>query len=493
MSRSVALLSAGLFALPGLAQAAAFCDATPDTLSDCLSQAMVEAELEIHLGAGIYEDIAWNDAATGSRVYLKGDPANPASVVVQGLVVSGQAATVQLESVVFERVGAPMEVQAGSLGLTNVTFASLDGTWDGAYLMASDGADLTVSQSRFHELEAREAVLLVEDSDCTLDHTYFGHNLVDYGSVITAVDSNLVVHASEFQENQSSLDGGSINVSGGVLEVDATVFHGGETGGYGGHVSVIDASTVVVDNVEFQGGDAMQGGGALRLDGVEHAFVTGCLFTGNEGRRGGALLMAGSTSLEARDLEFQGNTALVGGHLMVEGGSLDLARSWMVDGGAHRGAAMAMSGGEVFARNVAFYHQRQAQQGGAVFMRAGVLDLRYAVMVANPASSGAGLYMDGGDAQLTGVILDQDRHSPVIENESNGQVDIYDSIVRGSVVGNVSGSVLSDDPMFTDVMHADLHLLPDSPARDAVTTGDLDLDGTVADMGVYGGPDCWGF
>lgn len=48
-------------------------------------------------------------------------------------------------------------------------------------------------------------------------------------------------------------------------------------------------------------------------------------------------------------------------------------------------------------------------------------------------------------------------------------------------------SSVHDDPRFVDSANNDYHLKSGSPAIDAVTTGDTDIDGSAADIGAYGG------
>ena len=44
------------------------------------------------------------------------------------------------------------------------------------------------------------------------------------------------------------------------------------------------------------------------------------------------------------------------------------------------------------------------------------------------------------------------------------------------------------DPLFADLENWDVHLLPGSPAIDAGFPDLLDPDGTLSDIGAYGGP-----
>jgi hypothetical protein len=142
--------------------------------------------------------------------------------------------------------------------------------------------------------------------------------------------------------------GGVIAAERSTIVVRDTVF--GDTtvsGGSGGILRGLDQSSVVLDNVWFQGGDSDTDGGHVRLEGSSLTVDRGLFGDGTASGRGGSLAVdAASTTL--RDSTFVTVGADAGAALDVVGG-LVLERSIVCDDGGADSPALRWSEGPLSA------------------------------------------------------------------------------------------------------------------------------------------------
>jgi hypothetical protein len=136
-----------------------------------------------------------------------------------------------------------------------------------------------------------------------------------------------------------------------------------------------------------------------------------------------------------------------------------------------------------------------ADEGGFAKIEYGRLKVENSVIYGADAAQGSmGLADDDGRLSFRNSVLLGASGGTVLDAELSGEVsvvytDLFDNL--GGFGGGVSDPVgtngnLSVDPMF--VSPTDLHLQSGSPLVDAGDPALLDPDGTVSDIGVYGGP-----
>ncbi|MCA9491171.1 MAG: hypothetical protein KC621_14675 [Myxococcales bacterium] len=134
--------------------------------------------------------------------------------------------------------------------------------------------------------------------------------------------------------------------------------------------------------------------------------------------------------------------------------------------------------------------------GGAIGTWGGaavVVDIEHTTIAGNvTATVGPVVAIASETVNLSHVILADNVGAEAVENR--GTVDtehcLFDA--TGTLVGEPTTeatNLIGQDPLFVDAVAGDWHLAPGSPAIDAGDPAIRDPDGSVADLGAYGGPD----
>lgn len=236
----------------------------------------------------------------------------------------------------------------------------------------------------------------------------------------------------------------------------------GATGILGGAVGCTDA-VLVAERVSIEDNTATSGGG----------------------------LRATSCDVELYDVHFRRNASA------SSGGALYLTRSdllWLVgsvsDSRAEsNGAGLYLSQSTATLQNIAFRDNQTGSPGGAIYATSSTLSASFLTAVRNGSSHGA-IYASSSDGVIT--------HSAFADNEGWGvfavasdDLSANTNALFGNSLGGLSPSRLSsdddvlDDPRF--VAWDDLRLRADSPLVDAGASYTRDPDGTLADLGAFGG------
>lgn len=357
-----------------------------------------------------------------------------------------------------------------------------------------------------------------------------------YGAALTTVDS-------VFEDNQGS-DGGAIyhyayttwtdqgsrfagNVAAGsggavsayydnLLVLDGSRFTGNSAGYYGGAIGTWNLTDLQVTGAEFTGNSApTTGGGAVFYYPTDTSLgvldLGGSTFTENSAVDGGAVWTGWVGDAWIHDNAFTSNVATNSGgavlvyvadQVRVEGNLLCTNQAWW--GG---GVSVQWSNVDSWSRNR--FVENAAAEGGGVHRYASYAgSLRWNTWVGNVASAWGGgydavwAYADFRD----NVVVDSEGGSGVYTEESWSAA--YSTLAYDGFSGNQpvdaagyfaivadAGHVQTDDPGFVrwtadgDCADDDLRLRGASPFKDAGDPASLDLDGTRADQGAYGGPD----
>ncbi len=279
---------------------------------------------------------------------------------------------------------------------------------------------------------------------------------------------------------------------------------------WGGGVAVYDPSEAVLEDLVFEDNSCDQWGGGLYIRGnatPTDVTVRRAHFVHNDGGGyvgGGGMAVYGSQcQVHVEQLLFDGNTAAGGGAMLVYGAELDGGWVWAQANHSETGSAIFNYSGTVRLENAALV----ANTGyGALETDSGITELTNVTFVANHSSSvGGAVYHNASDPLvLTNV--------EVSYNEApNGGAGLWMVGIGGlqashcNIWGNVGEDVdgvtytpgvdgnLSDEPIYLDTSHPnparwDLHLAATSPLMDAGDAGIVDPDGSVSDIGAYGGP-----
>ncbi len=369
----------------------------------------------------------------------------------------------------------------------------------------------------------------------------------DGGGVHMTGTSALVVDGGTWSNNVSSSDGGAVHaVQGMVVDLRNVSFLANRATGAGGALALfrID-STIVIQGSTFDGNEATTSdGGAMVIGAGTTATLTngvlrrnraraggggglawlptgtqgsltivGSLFDDNTaGADGGGLLVRRSGALVVTDSELTTNRATAdgGGAYIEDAESVQTVRmtlstneaggtggGWRerltVNGCAHRNTVVQENtghngGGMAFDTtplcdviNTTFIGNGAAVDGGHVHVTNAPIRLINGLFA--HAADGGGLYADAL------AVLGADRFYNDVWDNAGG-----DWVGSWSEPGAISGN-LTVDPQLRqltldgDTGDDDLHLRIGSPLLDSGAPGILDVDGSISDIGAYGGPD----
>jgi len=403
-------------------------------------------------GAGDFRDLPAAIAAAADGDTLSLAPGTYGIVEVVGRRLSIVAATpdtasltavdavsseLSLHGVRFVDAYEPVEVLGGRVVLDSVQFTGGHGA---AAVRVSDGGDLTLRRVRFDHVAAGLAPVLVADGRATVDTSEFEGGIGALAGAIAGIDAAIAVTATSFLSNHSDEGAGAISADGGALTLRASDF------------------------------------------------------SGNVGTEGGAVWIAGG-ELDGQDTIWTDNTADVGGQLCVrDGAAARLTRSWFTGGLAETGGQIAILDSSLSATNLVLHQGEAIEVGGGLFLAGGSATVRYAAFQENAAGIGGGIATDDGAVHLEGAILAHNLGGDIANAGVTPVVASWSLLEQG---GGVTGAMVAGHgvrwggPAYTNPDAGELWLGSTSPGLDAGPRGEVDLDGTQADMGAFGGPSAW--
>lgn len=373
------------------------------------------------------------------------------------------------------------------------------------------GASLQVVGLHLHNnLAVRGGGGMFASGTTTLSAATIDDNDAERGGGLVFSDGLAAVDASTFGGNDAAHSGGAISVQAATdLTIANSVFDQ-NIAPDGGALRVLSA-TLAMSEVTLSRNVATGSGGALRVDDGTTLSIAACDFDGNEADYGGAALLDAEV-LSIRAVRVRDNLAYnSGGGLYVHEGVLTLSHAVFVGNTAGSdGGALRFEGGSGHLVENALFSDNASTNGAAIHLFGGAgAAFRQITAVENSASS-------GGSFRATADTTIDLRNSIVAYPFSGTAVSVADGATwaigwtdayhpdgdswAGDLpeLAGLSGN-LEEDPRFVSLLddgvwNDDVRLGPGSPCIDA---GDPSLpmepDGTVADLGAYGGAEGGGF
>ena len=249
---------------------------------------------------------------------------------------------------------------------------------------------------------------------------------------------------------------------------------------YGGAAYIDDGSTGSFSGCTFEGNQAGYVGGAIYLDGSgASATVTDSVFESNEAPNGGALQASSADSLDwSGNLVCGGSSAYKGGALNLAATPSEVTRSVFQNNEAAHGGAVYADGSDFTFLNNTFVENTGNTEGSHLYLGPSTTSLDFRNNIAAYSLDGVALYVDPA--------------VPAATVEYNNFWSNYDGAVDGALVA-LPASNLEEVPLFVD-FDADGACFDDFLALDDASTlidaGDpatTDPDGSVADIGAFGG------
>ncbi len=255
-------------------------------------------------------------------------------------------------------------------------------------------------------------------------------------------------------------------------------------------------ATVIADTLITFDTRGVQGAGAVHVDGGTATF-NDSEFERGAGAWGGGLRVTGNATVSATDTLFAGNEAAEGAHIRVESGTVALIRTTAHGASAERGGVIWQGGGSITVRNAAWDDNHALVGGAAIYQQAGTFDAAFATWTRMASGGSTSVHTGDGTATYAGVII-ADTEGPAFDISGGATATYDDGLLWKINAGTAIAGDLSYDPnsafqppMFMAPDNNDYALRSTSAGLDVGVRGELDPDGTAADMGMYGGPEGW--
>ena len=226
-------------------------------------------------------------------------------------------------------------------------------------------------------------------------------------------------------------------------------------------------------NIENNGMDLFGSGGGIQIL-LSNISISHTNISNNETRFGGGIYISNSNGVLY-------NTTISNNYSDSKGGGL-----WIGGNSAIELNKLLISNNQ----SIGF--------GGGAFISNSNLNIINSTIVENiisPNVLGAGLYMDGGNAEIINSIIyynRQENSEDTIYNlggySANNFIEYnitYSNIEGGdNWIANGIGNI-STSPLFVDLINDDYHLLYNSPCIDTGSPIYIDPDATISDMGAF--------
>jgi predicted outer membrane repeat protein len=411
--------------------------------------------------------------------------------------------TLVVESSVFRNLtttsdgGCISVIQGVDTTLNAVTCESVSAR-DGGAVDVRSGADLTITASIFSQTTStiRGGAVHVDNAsdveivDTTITGAVSGE---DGGGLHIRNASSLRVTDTVFSQNDSSRDGGAVythdNVSSTTFE--RVEFLSNTAGRDGGAFHVGSPADVRFSRFELN--SASEEGGAAHLDAV--ATIEYTVFEQNSAGLGGALYLGASAA--GTDLQFLDNEAQNGGAVFVQAGIFDASSGYACGNNAVRGGFLNLGAGQGLLSNWILFDNSAVAAGGAIEVTGGSLVLEQSDVIANTAPTGGGVVDDPGSEYSHVFFAANDAHAITSGASidaaysawwSNSPDDLGGSLVpadRGPGAVTADPQVsYTDNGVCTDDT---FERAPGSPLLDGGNPAEVDPDGTPRDIGSTGG------
>ena len=444
MSLARVYAALGLFVAPSVAAAADIsvqvaADGSGDylTIQDAIAHTSADDDVAIRIAPGVYAPFAMNRAGN-VLISTAGDLDD---TVLEGVAVVDAGAALTIDGVAIADQGA--DVQRGSLSLTQLRISHPGATAAPALRVAA-GATANLDMVLIEGWTGADAPVMV-------------------GPGATATfDAVGIFHCEGFQ-------------AGAILSKGAAM----------------DIHTLLTIDTR-----ADSGAGSFHIEGGT-VTLSDSRIEGAEGTIGGGLRVTGDASVTLTDMAFEDNDAPEGGHIRFESGTLHMTRTTAAGGSATYGGTIWQADGVLTIRNARFSDGYALTAGAAVFQQGGTADIAFATWTGMGSGQGIAAHTELASATYHGVII-ADVDGPAFQVETGSSVSFTDGLlwdvhasaaVRGEL--DYAPNATWFAPRFADVASGDFALRAISAGLDLGVGGLLDLDGTAADAGMYGGPDAW--
>ncbi len=400
------------------------------------------------------------------RMFRIGATDNAIDVTIEGLrFLRGKAAS--------DGGGAIWSTQDAGQTLTvkNSVFERNAGILYGGAILLDDDAAMVISGSTFTDNATEDeagAIAHYSTSPITITDSTFARNVTDeYGGAIALWGSGTpsgesVIENTTFQNNSSGADGdgGAISMDSDIAPLtvsDSTFLRNSAGDDAGGAIWHSTDAALAVENTEFVGNTATDGGAVYSEDG--DLTITDSLFEGNAAANYGAALdrdAAGLLTISGTVFRAN-NTAEDNGILNIEWGDAVISDSAIVEntGGDDNGSAGISwtSGGTLDISNVTIADNVAGDSdpgaSGPFYASSGTVNLDSVTVARNVSATGvAGIFNDGATVNVTNSII-AGNHSGTGDDDCSGPLTFAGGL-NTSILGVDNGCAAGDTPKSGD-------------------------------------------
>ncbi len=336
-------------------------------------------------------------------------------------------------------------------------------------------------------------------SDMFVNRSTFTENTATYshgGAIYAYYLSNVNVADSEFTYNEAYYSGGALYsyYYSALTATNTDFIYNAATYTSGGGVYfdpyVTGYDLIFVGNT-VKGNSTRYEGGGLYIGSGDNLTIQANSFTKNtleDDSFGGGVCASGFQDLSFWGNEVTDNQAIIGGGIYLGEGYDETATAWMVnnavaDNRADRigGGMAAISLGGLTVQNNTFAGNQAAQGGGALYVYDTPADVRNNILT--ETVDGAALTLDGADTlALSSVQYNNLWSNPA--GDTGGDLatmtlDATNQTVDPMLAGYTLNGDATDDTWSLSLA---------SPCIDAGDPSITDMDGSISDLGMHGGP-----
>ena len=346
------------------------------------------------------------------------------------------------------------------------------------------------------------------------DNTFDANTCGEDGAGVYFNYSTAQIIGNTITNNVAADDAGGFRHYIGSSLIQGNTISFNSAGDDGGGAKMSHSEHEFFDNV-LEGNVAGDAGGGLELDN-DSSHVAGCTFVDNQAYRGAGLHnWRTETTFTIETSTFEGNRATdCGGGLSFDNSPyrITVRDLWLEGNEANDGAGLCtdriyrdpedVGGAEGYFQdtilaisNVGFTGNIAADDGGAIYVRAGDVTIANVTMANNAGAGASAMAVKGSAVSLSNSIVSENTRGVAlyVEDTEDGPGSIAvtytdfwanDGVASGMGDPTGSGGNISGDPRLA----SSLELLSGSAAIDAGDPALTDPDGSRSDMGMYGGP-----
>ena len=423
-----------------------------------------------------------NASGNGDSAFVVNGSAIGTSLSLNNLTLTGAATAGN---------GGAIDIEAGTVNLTNVDIKDGSAALGGAIYLASGSAFLTVSGTTFSNNTASSAGGAIYNNGGQVTFSgggnSFSNNQAGNGGAIYNNRGTLSLGGVSFSGNSATVgDGGAIYTVGGTIDMGGTSFSGNSATGNGGAIYNHGSFLSVADGGVFTGNHATENGGAIYNDGNGSLTIQGGEFSGNYTDSGdGGVIYNGSGALDIQGGNFSGNHAAGDGGVIYNGsGALTIQSGEFSDNYTGGDGGVVYNASGAGAMNVAggfFTGNYAGGNGGAVYNASNAGMTVFAAFGGNHAANGGAIYNTAGILNIGGMFIGnyaETGDGGAIYNESAAGMTVAadftdNNAANGGAIYNKNGTLAISGGVFTDN-----HATENGGAIYHGGAGSLTIDGT---------------